>query len=131
MLKDKKVLILGVANKSSIAWGITEALKNSGAKIALTYLNESIEKRVRPLAEEIGCQNVYQCDVQSDQNIQDMYNQIKSDWGGLDGVVHSVAFANKKNTRLRSWVACAYCSLTSRVLIFFTINIAHIQVMSD
>lgn len=95
MFEGKKVLILGVANKKSIAWAITEALVKNGAKVALTYANEAIEKRVRPLAESINCENVYECDVQSDEQIDKLFCDIKKDFGSLDAVVHSVAFANK------------------------------------
>ncbi|MCL4136035.1 UNVERIFIED_CONTAM: hypothetical protein GTU68_059282 [Idotea baltica] len=97
MFEGKKVLILGVANKKSIAWAITEALVKNGAKVALTYANEAIEKRVRPLAESIQCENVYECDVQSDEQIDKLFVDLKNDFGNLDAVVHSVAFANKED----------------------------------
>jgi enoyl-[acyl-carrier protein] reductase I len=95
MFEGKKVLVLGVANKKSIAWAITEALVNNGAKVALTYANEAIEKRVRPLAESINCENVYECDVQSDEQMDKLFADLKNDFGTLDSVVHSVAFAEK------------------------------------
>ena len=78
MLKGKKILVLGVANKMSIAWAITEALHNAGAEIALTYMNEAIERRVRPLADEIGCQNVLPCDVQSDGDLDRLFDELQS-----------------------------------------------------
>ena len=94
-LKGKKYLVLGVANERSIAWAITQGLAQAGADIALTYVNEAIEKRVRPLAAEINCQTVLPCDVQSDEAIAKMFAELKAKWGTLDGIVHSVAFADK------------------------------------
>ena len=97
MFEGKKILVLGVANDRSIAWGIAEALHKEGAQLAFNYLNEALERRVRPLAESIGCKNVYPCDVQSDEQIDSMFAQIKEDWGTIDGVVHSLAFADKED----------------------------------
>ncbi len=101
MLKGKKYLILGVANERSIAWGITQALVQNGAEVALTYLNEALEKRVRPLAESIGCEHVLPCDAQKDEDIDAMYAEIEKRWGTLDGIVHSIAFANGDDLKAR------------------------------
>ena len=95
MFAGKKILILGVANEKSIAWSIASALHEQGAEIALTYPNEAIEKRVRPLAESIGCENVLPCDVQSDVAVAALFTELESRWGKLDGVVHSIAFAER------------------------------------
>lgn len=95
MFSGKKILILGVANERSIAWGIAQALHNECAQLAFTYVNEAIEKRLRPLAESIGCANVLPCDVQSDAELDNLFVELKSRWGNLDGVVHSVAFADR------------------------------------
>lgn len=98
LLAGKKIVVLGVSNKKSIAWGITEALHNAGAELAFTYLNEALEKRVRPLVESIGCQErLYQADVQSDEDVQRLADSLKDTWGTVDGVVHSIAFANKED----------------------------------
>ena len=97
MLKGKKILVLGVANEKSIAWAITAALHNAGATLALTYMNEAIERRVRPLAESINCETVLRCDVQSDAELDSMFKDLESRWGNIDGVVHSVAFADKND----------------------------------
>ena len=107
MLKGKKVVVLGVANQKSIAWAITEALHREGAEICLTYLNEALEKRVRPLAESIGCETVLPCDVQNDQELDDLFAELESRWGQIDAVVHSVAFADRNDLANRF-------SLTSR-----------------
>jgi enoyl-[acyl-carrier protein] reductase I len=95
MFDGKKVLVLGVANDRSIAWGIAEALHREGAQLGFNYLNEALERRVRPLAESIGCSTVLPCDVQSDDQLDAMFSRIKDEWGSIDAVVHSLAFADK------------------------------------
>lgn len=101
MFTGKKYLILGVANDRSIAWSIAQALHQQGAELALTYANEVVEKRVRPLAESIGCQTVLQCDVQSDQQLDLLFADLRDRWGSLDGAVHSVAYAAKEDLQRR------------------------------
>ncbi len=96
MVQGKKILIFGVANEKSIAWGISQALHKAGAELAFTYVNEAIERRVRPLADSIGSKHVLPCDVQDDQGLDNLFAEIKSRWGTIDGIVHSVAFANKE-----------------------------------
>jgi enoyl-[acyl-carrier protein] reductase I len=95
MFSGKKVVVLGVANERSIAWGIAQALHREGADLAFNYLNEALERRVRPLAQELGCENVWQCDVQSDEQIDTFFGQVKDRWGTVDAVVHSLAYAEK------------------------------------
>ena len=97
MFDGKKILVLGVANDRSIAWGIAEALHREGARVAFNYLNQALERRVRPLAESLGCSTVYPCDVQSDEQLDAMFARIKDDWGAIDGIVHSLAFADKED----------------------------------
>lgn len=94
-LTGKKYLIIGVANERSIAWGIAQALHREGAELAFTYLNEALEKRVRPLAAELGCSNVFKCDVQSDAEVAQLFDDVAKIWPGLDGLVHAVAYAEK------------------------------------
>jgi enoyl-[acyl-carrier protein] reductase I len=101
MLKGKRYLILGVANERSIAWGITQSIVQNGGEVALTYLNEALEKRVRPLAESISCETVLPCDVQKDEDIDALYNELERRWGTIDGIVHSVAFANGDDLKAR------------------------------
>jgi enoyl-[acyl-carrier protein] reductase I len=101
MFDGKKILVLGVANDRSIAWGIAEALHREGARVAFNYLNEALERRVRPLAESVGCSTVYPCDVQSDEQLDAMFSRIKDDWGTIDGIVHSLAFADKQDLSCR------------------------------
>lgn len=97
MFKDKRVLVFGVANDRSIAWGITEAMHKQGAKIALTYAGEVFEKRVRPLAESINADMLVPCDVTNDEQIDAVFAAVKEKWGGLDVLIHAVAFANRED----------------------------------
>ena len=99
LLAGKKAAIFGVANEKSIAWAIAEAFKREGAELALTYANETVAKRVFPLAESIGAGLVLPCDVQSDAAIKTVFGEIGKAWGGLDVLVHSVAFANKEELK--------------------------------
>lgn len=93
-MQGKRGLILGLANKKSIAWGITEALHDAGAALAFTYVNEALEKRVRPLAESVGAELILKCDVQNDSDVEAVFAEIEKAWGKIDFVVHSVAFAH-------------------------------------
>lgn len=97
----KKILVLGVANERSIAWGIAQELKARGAQLAFTYVNEAIERRLRPLATELGSELIIPCDVQSDEQLDGAFAQIQSAWGSLDGVVHSIAYADKDDLSRR------------------------------
>jgi enoyl-[acyl-carrier protein] reductase I len=95
LLAGKKAVIFGVANEKSIAWAIAEAFKREGAELALTYANETVARRVVPLAESIGAELVLPCDVRSDEEIAAAFGEIGKAWGGIDILVHSIAFANK------------------------------------
>ena len=94
LLEGKKGLVFGVANNRSIAWGIAQACHEHGATLGFTFLNEALEKRVVPLAEEVGSKLVVKCDVQSDDDIKATFETVKREWGELDFVVHSVAYAS-------------------------------------
>ena len=93
LMDGKRGVIFGVANDKSIAWGIAQQLREAGAELAFTYLNESLEKRVRPLAESLGSSIILPCDVASDEEIQSVFDELKKQWGSIDFVVHAVAFA--------------------------------------
>lgn len=99
LLEGKKAVIFGVANEKSIAWAIAEQFKKEGAELALTYANETLAKRVIPLAESINAELVLPCDVRSDEEIQALFDGIRDAWGGFDILVHSVAFANKEELK--------------------------------
>lgn len=95
LLKGKKGLIVGVANNLSLAWAIADSASKQGATLAFTYVNEAIEKRVRPLAEEAGSKFVYHCDVGNEQSIIDLFKNVEKDLGKIDFILHSVAFSDK------------------------------------
>jgi enoyl-[acyl-carrier protein] reductase I len=95
LLSGKKAVIFGVANEKSIAWAIAETFKREGAELALTFANDTVAKRVVPLAEGIGVELLLPCDVRSDEEIKGAFRRIADAWGGIDILVHSVAFANK------------------------------------
>lgn len=99
LMEGKKAVIFGVANERSIAWAIAEAFKKEGAELALTYANDVVEKRVRPLAESIGVDLVLPCDVTDDDRIKDVFDELGKKWEGLDALVHSVAYAGKDELR--------------------------------
>src|ERR1700686_3140046 len=83
LLSGKKAIVFGVANEKSIAWAIAEAFKREGAELALTYANEMVAKRVIPLAESIGAELVFPCDVRSDEDIRSVFAEVGKVWGGL------------------------------------------------
>lgn len=96
-LEKKRALVLGVANERSIAWAIARALAAGGARIGLTWAGEAIERRVRPLAAEIGAEFVLPCDVTDDAQIEALFAEVDRAWGGLDVLVHAVAFAQRED----------------------------------
>lgn len=95
LLEGKKAVVFGIANEKSIAWAIAQAFRREGADLAITYANETLAKRVIPLAESIGASLILPCDVRSDDDITAVFARIERSWGRLDTLVHSVAFANK------------------------------------
>lgn len=99
LLEGRRGLIMGVANERSIAWGIAQAAKREGAELAFTFAGEILEKRVRPLAAQLGSDFVVPCDVQVDQDIESVFEAIGTRWGSLDFFVHSVAFANREDLK--------------------------------
>lgn len=96
ILEGKKGLIVGVANKMSIAYGIAKACKDQGASMAFTYLNDALKKRVEPLATELGSDKIYKLDVNSNEDLENLTKNLKSDFGKIDFVLHAVAFAPKE-----------------------------------
>ncbi len=96
-LEKKRALVLGVANERSIAWAIARALSAAGARLALTFVGDSIERRVRPLAAEIGAELVLPCDVTDDAQVAALFGEIERAWGGLDVLVHAVAYAQRED----------------------------------
>lgn len=101
IMAGKKVLILGLANDKSIAWGIATVMKEQGARLAFSYLNEAMEKRVTPLSEEIGGEFTFELDVTNESHYESMKNIVKEKWGTVDVIVHSLAFADKDDLKKR------------------------------
>ena len=95
LLKNKKGLIMGVANDRSIAWGIAKKLSEHGANLAFTYLGDALKKRVVPLAESLKSSFVLSCDVEKKEDIIRTFNDIKDKWENLDFVVHAIAFSER------------------------------------
>ena len=96
LMAGKRGLIMGVANKRSIAFGIASALRDAGAQIALSYQGEVLQRRVAPLAEELGCNLMVECDVTDDGAIDKTFATLKEKWGRLDFLVHAIGFSNKE-----------------------------------
>ena len=96
ILKNKKGIIFGIANDHSIAWGIAKKLKENGAELAVTYQNEMLFKRVKPLSEELNSSLLIECDFSNKNSIKDCFIKLKSKWKNIDFVVHAVAFSDKK-----------------------------------
>ena len=92
-LAGKRILILGVASKLSIASGIAAAMHREGAELAFTYQNEKLKDRVFGFAEQWDSNLVFPCDVTSDQQIDELFSRLSEKWDGLDGIVHCLAFA--------------------------------------
>jgi len=92
-LADKKILITGLISKHSIAYGIAKACCREGAQLAFTYQSERFEERLRKFAAEFGSSLCYPLDVTSDEQIDKVFADLAKEWDGLDGLVHSIAFA--------------------------------------
>jgi enoyl-[acyl-carrier protein] reductase I len=95
LLDGKTALVFGLANDRSIAWGITQALHREGARIGISYAGETLKRRVMPLAEQIGCKWVEECDVSKDEHIAAGAEKAARAFGQVDVLVHSIAFAER------------------------------------
>jgi len=98
-MQGKKGLIMGVANDRSIAWGIAKTLSDHGASIALTYQNDTLKKRVEPLAESINSEMLIPCDVSDSKSMHEAFQNIKQSWENIDFLVHGIGFSNKDELR--------------------------------
>lgn len=100
-LQGRTYVVMGVANKRSIAWGIAQALHNAGARLVFTYAGERLEQSVRDLADTLERKDsiVLPCDVTSDEDIEQAFSQIKAEVGTIHGVAHCIAFANKEELK--------------------------------
>ena len=99
LMAGKRGLVMGVANDRSIAWGIAKAVAAEGAEVAFTYPNESMAKRVKPLAEQLGSNIVLECDVASDASLDAAFASIAERWDRLDFVVHAIAFSDREELK--------------------------------
>jgi enoyl-[acyl-carrier protein] reductase I len=99
LMAGKRGLIMGVANERSIAWGIASAAHAQGAALAFTYQGDVLEKRVRPLAESVNSEIVLPCDVTDDASIDAVFAAVEKQWGGLDFLVHAIAYADKEELK--------------------------------
>ena len=101
LMKGKRGLIMGVANDHSIAWGIAKTLHAQGAELAFTYQGEALGKRVKPLAQSLGADTVLPCDVEDIASVDAVFTALREKWGGLDFVVHAIAFSDKNELKGR------------------------------
>lgn len=97
LFEGKRVLVFGVANERSIAWGMAQAMHAHGASFIFTYAGEALERRVRPLAESVGAELVLPCDVTDDAQVDECFSRVREHWDGLDVLIHAVAFANRED----------------------------------
>jgi len=95
MLKNKKGIIFGIANDHSIAWGIAKKLSDNGAKLGITYQNEILLKRVKPLAEKINSNSLFECDFSKPKSIKNCFEKIKAEFNNIDFIIHAAAFSDK------------------------------------
>ena len=100
-MAGRRGLIMGVANERSIAWSIASAVAAEGAELAFTYQGETIAKRVSPLAASVGSDLVMDCDVANDDQLDAVFAEIKRAWGGLDFLVHAIAYSDKSELKGR------------------------------
>ena len=95
VMRGKRGLIMGVANNRSLAWGIASTVRAAGAELALTYQGDALKKRVEPLAAELNAHVAGHCDVTDPATMDAVFKSIEAKWGGLDFLVHAIAFSDK------------------------------------
>ena len=95
MIKGKKGIVFGIANDHSIAWGIAKQLYSNGAELAITYQNETLLKRVKPLAEKVGSDTLIECDVNKEDHLKKTAEKIKNKFGKIDFIIHALAYSDK------------------------------------
>ncbi len=118
LMKGKKGIVMGVANKMSIAWGITDKLIQEGAEVILTYPNAAIEKRIRNLTANVEIQDVLLCDVSDKESINGLFDDVAKIWDNIDFIVHAIAFSDKDELNNGGYVN------TSRENFLNTMNIS-------
>jgi enoyl-[acyl-carrier protein] reductase I len=106
LMQGKRGLIMGLANDKSLAWGIAKQLRAAGAELAFSYQGEVMEKRVRPLAAELGCDFLIDCDVTTEAELDQAFATLATRWPTIDFVVHAIGYTNKEALRGR------YCDVS-------------------
>lgn len=101
IMKGKRGLVMGVANDKSIAWGMATELHKHGAEMAFTYQGDAFGKRVKPLAESIGANLLIDCDVSKEDDLDRVFETIQKEWGGLDFIIHAIAYSDKEELKGR------------------------------
>ncbi|HEV8406884.1 MAG TPA: enoyl-ACP reductase FabI [Sphingomicrobium sp.] len=99
LMQGKRGLIMGLANERSLAWGIARALSSEGAELAFSYQGEALERRVRPLAAELGSDLLVDCDVSSMEALDVAFDRVRERWGAIDFVVHAIGYSDKNELR--------------------------------
>ena len=99
LLENKRILIMGIRNKWSIAWGAAERAAANGAELLFTYQGEENKDKIESLLSEIPYKKAYSCDASNDEDIERVLKQIKNEFGNLDGILHSIAHANTEDLR--------------------------------
>jgi enoyl-[acyl-carrier protein] reductase I len=99
LMAGKRGLIMGLANDKSLAWGIAKKLHEEGAELAISYQGEVMEKRVRPLAEQLGCDFLIDCDVSTEAELDKTFATLSARWPTIDFVVHAIGYTNKDALR--------------------------------
>jgi enoyl-[acyl-carrier protein] reductase I len=101
LMQGRRGLVIGIANDHSIAWGIAKRLAGEGARLAVTYQGEALGKRVRPLAQSLNAELCAPCDVEDLASVDKVFDEIRRAWGGMDFLVHAVAFSDKSELKGR------------------------------
>ena len=100
-MEGKRGLVMGVANRNSIAWGIARTLSEHGAELAFTYQGDAFGKRVKPLAESIGSTMLLPCDVEDISSVDAVFDTLAKNWGSIDFIVHAIAYSDKNELKGR------------------------------
>jgi len=101
LMAGKRGLVMGIANDHSIAWGIARTLGAHGAEMAFTYQNEAFGKRLQPLADSVGSSLMVPCDVADQESMDNVFAMLKTVWGGIDFIVHAIAYSDKDELKGR------------------------------
>ncbi len=99
LMQGKRGIVMGVANDRSIAWGVAKQLHAHGARLGFTYQGDALLKRVRPLAQQVEAELLEPCDVSDDASIEAVFRKVEETWGGLDFLVHAIAYADRNELK--------------------------------